>query len=63
MSREREAEIIETLESYKGQPTLSLVTELLVLRRSRHRDKLENDLNPINGGRSKECKDLLQILS
>jgi len=61
MSKEREAELVETLQSYKHTEAFRLAGELLVLRRERHRDRLEGSEDSEVRGRSKECKDLLQI--
>jgi hypothetical protein len=61
MSKEREAELVETLQSYKHTEAHRLIGELVALRRERHRGTLESSDNPDARGRAKECKDLLQI--
>lgn len=61
MSKEREAELVETLQSYKHTEAFRLAGELLALRRERHRDRLEGGEDSEVRGRAKECKDLLQI--
>jgi hypothetical protein len=63
MSKEREAELVETLQSYKHTEAFRLAGELFALRRERHRDRLEGSEDAEVRGRSKECKDLLQIFS
>lgn len=63
MDKEREAELVNILDAYKGQEILARISELLSLRRERHRDKLESEENTVVRGRAKECKDLLYILS
>ena len=61
MSQERAKEIQDILVSYKDMESIILFRELLALRRKRHRDKLEAGENAEERGRSKECKDLLQL--
>ncbi len=63
MSKEREGEIIDALKGYGASEVTRLISELLSLRRERHRDRLETDDAPEVRGRAKECKDLLQIFS
>jgi hypothetical protein len=63
MSREREAELVEILNAYKGQEVLSRVLELFTIRRERFRDRLENEENAEMRGRAKECKEMIQIFS
>ncbi len=63
MSKQREAEIREILAELKNQNSMVLLFELLTLRRSRYRDKLESEESSEIRGRSKECKDLLQIFN
>ena len=61
MSEDREATIEERLAALRNQEAVMLFTELLTLRRKRHRDKLEAGENPEMRGRAKECKDLLHV--
>lgn len=61
MSKEREAEIAETLSNLRHTEAAVLITELLTLRRERHRDRLEKEENGEIRGKAQECKDLLQI--
>jgi hypothetical protein len=61
MSKDREASIIERLESFRGQEMFSLVGELLSIKRERYRDCLEREERAEVRGKAKECKDLLQI--
>ncbi|MDY0282792.1 MAG: hypothetical protein RBR35_19850 [Salinivirgaceae bacterium] len=63
MSKERENEIEGLLQDYRKQEVPMLISELLNLRRERHRDSIERTENTEVRGRSKECKDLLQIFS
>ena len=63
MDREREEAIRETLETYGSEGVKLLVHELLLLRRERHRTKLESEEASETRGRAKECKDLLQLFS
>lgn len=63
MNRDRESELLELLSPYKGQGVLNHVTELLTLRRERHRDRLEKAEEAEFRGRAKECKDLIQLFS
>lgn len=63
MSKEREGEIIDTLVSYGPSEVTRLISELLSLRRERYLEKLEAGESDQVRGRSKECKDLLQIFS
>lgn len=58
--REREPEILERLKTH--QEATKLFSELLAIRRERHRDKLEKGEDNEVRGRAKECKDLLQLL-
>jgi len=63
MSKEREGEIEGLLQDYRKQEVPMLLIELLTLRRERHRDSIERTENPEVRGKSKECKDLLEIFS
>lgn len=62
-SKEREAKIVDLLQSYKHQEIPTLLVELLTIRRERHRDKLEREEFAEVRGRAKECKDLLLLFS
>jgi hypothetical protein len=63
VSKEREAQIVEQLEPYRQQQVLKLVSELLQIRRERHRDRLEREEHAESRGAAWECKALLQFLS
>lgn len=63
MSREREEQIEESLNSFISPEVRSLVIELLQLRRERWRDKLEKEESNQIRGKSLECKDLLDIFA
>ena len=58
--KEREQEILERLRPH--QEAMQLFSELLTVRRERHRDKLEKGEDSEVRGRAKECKDLIQVL-
>jgi hypothetical protein len=60
VTREAEANVLDRLEAYKGQPALKLVCELLALRRGRYRDKLEGHDDTNARGRARECRDLIR---
>jgi len=63
MSDNREADIIELLRAYKQSEVSMLYSELFSIRRERYRDKLESSEQEQVRGRSKECKELLQLFS
>ena len=57
-----EQEIRERLELEKHTTGIHLILELLRIKRERYRDKLESGGSDEIRGRSKECKDLIEIL-
>lgn len=57
-----EQELLVRLDSVKYSEGVLLVCELLRLRRSGHKDKLESTESEETRGRSKECRDLLKLL-
>jgi hypothetical protein len=63
MSIDRESELIELIGKYAKQEPLLSISELLILRREKYRDKLESQNDEEKRGRAKECKDLLQFIS
>jgi len=60
--RAREGELIERLKAAAHTNELKCVVELLTLRREKHRNSLEAENSDETRGRSKECKDLVNIL-
>jgi len=63
MSKEREVELLDIIESQKHLALGAAVKELLSIKRERYRDKLESGEDQVARGRSKECKDLMALLS
>lgn len=58
-----EADLLELLESQKHMESARTIRKLLVIRREKHRDKLEREENPVARGRARECKYILELLS
>ena len=63
MSKEREAELTDQLNSCRDMEVAKLFIELFTLRRERFRDKLERQEDPETRGRALECKDMLHVFS
>ena len=63
MSEDREAQLVEIITAFKHSETARAVVELLTLRREHYRDRLEASENAEVRGKSKECKDLIQLFS
>jgi len=59
----REVDVVELLKAYKHTEVVTLFVELFSIRRERYRDKLESSEQEQVRGRSKECKELLQLFS
>lgn len=63
MSKEAEYEKLEKVKKNKHSPELKYLLEALALRRQRYLELLEVEENAEARGRSKECRDLIKLLS
>jgi hypothetical protein len=60
-NRDKEEKIVELLKPDVG--TVQKVVELLELRREKHKNSLEDREDPLQRGRSQECRDLIKLFT
>lgn len=61
MSKDREGDLIQRLKALGRTESGTVLREILALRRERYRDRLESEESAEVRGKSKECRDLLQL--
>ncbi len=60
-NRDKEEEIIEKLRVDVG--TTQKIVELLEMRRERYKNSLEEREDPLQRGKSQECRDLIKLFT